>query len=519
VKIPAIIPQPVHLEIHEGSFELKPNTRVISGAGGLPAAELFCTWVSSASGRNLLTNELTETEQPNIEFRIDPGIGKLGTESYQLEISHTKILATSSHLDGLRHAAQTIRQLLPDEIFSTKANGNDHWYIPCLNIEDYPRYAWRGAMLDVARHFFPPKTIYRFLDLLAIHKLNTFHWHLTDDQGWRIEIKRYPKLAEVGSYRKQTLKGHYRDNRENPQFDGITHSGFYTQDDIRKIVNYAEKLGIRIVPEIEMPGHAQAAIAAYPELGNLSEPIEVSTSWGVHEHIFNVEPSTIHFLQNVLNEVIDLFPGQFIHIGGDEVPKKEWRGNPSVQEQMKKLGIDHEDGLQSYFIRQMEQYLTAHGRRLLGWDEILEGGLAPNATVMSWRGEAGGISAARAGHDVVMAPNTYTYFDYYQSPDIATEPISIGGFIPLEKVYEYEPIPGELEKEFARHILGTQGQLWTEYISTPHHLEYMAFPRLTALSEVAWSPISARNFEDFQSRLRQHLCRLEHLGVNYRKLE
>jgi hexosaminidase len=324
----------------------------------------------------------------------------------------------------------------------------------------------------------------------------------------------------VGAWRKETLIGKPdRKDPANDQYDGQPHGGYYTQDDVREIVAYARARYVNVVPEIEMPGHAQAAIAAYPELGNTGQPIEVGKTWGIYENVYNVEESTLQFLQNVLGEVLALFPSPFIHIGGDECPKAQWKASPQAQARMKELGLKNEQELQSYLVRRMEEFLNRQGRRLVGWDEILEGGLAPNATVMSWRGEAGGIAAARAGHDVVMAPNTSTYLDYYQSQDRGKEPLAIGGFVSLEKVYSYHPIPQELTPDEARHVLGAQAQLWTEYMPNTRHVEYMAFPRLCALAEAVWTPGASKDYADFVRRLTAHLGRLSSLDVHYRPLD
>jgi hexosaminidase len=389
-----------------------------------------------------------------------------------------------------------------------------------VSIEDAPRFPWRGAHLDAGRHFMPTGFVKKFIDLLALHKMNTFHWHLTDDQGWRIEIKKYPKLTTVGAWRTESVIGRQQAQRDPAQwkFDGEPHGGYYTQDDVREVVAYAKARHITIVPEIEMPGHAVAAIAAYPELGVTGESIPVATHWGIYDDILNADPATIGFMQDVLTEVMDLFPGPYIHIGGDEAAKAKWKASSRIQARIKELGAGDENGLQSWFIRQMDDFLTARGRRLIGWDEILEGGLAANATVMSWRGTKGGIAAAQAGHDVVMAPNSHTYFDYYQSRDTAAEPIAIGGFLPLETVYSYEPVPAEIDAEHAKHVLGAQGQLWTEYMRDPRRVEYMAFPRMSALSEVVWTPAAGKDYADFRARLETHLKRLKALDVNYRPL-
>jgi len=387
--------------------------------------------------------------------------------------------------------------------------------MPCLEIEDYPRFSWRGMHLDVGRHFMPKEFIKKYIDLIALHKMNTFHWHLTEDQGWRIEIKKYPRLTQIGAWRKETIAGHF--SKKPMKFDGIAHGGFYSQDDIREIVEYAHRRYVTVVPEIEMPGHSQAAIVAYPELGNLSEKLPMRTYWGVDENILNADESTILFMQDILTEVLGLFDSEFIHIGGDEAPKKQWEQSTKAQARIKELGLKDEHELQSYFIKRMDTFLTSKGRRLIGWDEILEGGLAPGATVMSWRGEKGGITASKAGHDVVMATTDYTYFDYYQG-DPKMEPLAIGGYLPLQKVYSYNPIPAGMSKEQAKHILGAQGQVWTEYISTPKKAEYMAFPRACALSEVLWTPMEKKDYNNFIDRLDIHLKRLDILDVNFRPL-
>jgi len=368
--------------------------------------------------------------------------------------------------------------------------------------------------VDVGRHFMPKERLLKFIDLIAMQKINTLQLHLTDDQGWRIEIKKYPKLTEIGSKRKQTRLGHERQSKE---FDGKPHGGFFTQQDIREIVAYARERFVNVVPEIEMPGHATAAIAAYPELGSTGKQLEVGTYWGVYKSIFNPSERTILFLQDVLGEVIELFPGRFIHVGGDEAPKDEWKASPQVQARIKELGLKDEAEMQSYFIRRMDQFLTSRGRRLIGWDEILEGGLAPGATVMSWRGTEGGIAAAKAGHDVVMTPTDYLYLDYYQSKD-PQEPLAIGGFVPLEKVYAYEPVPAELTPEQGKRVLGAQGNLWTEYIRTTQHLEYMAFPRLAAVAEMTWTPKQSKDLASFKERLKAQEERWRALGVNFRPL-
>jgi hexosaminidase len=416
----------------------------------------------------------------------------------------------------LFYAGQSFRQLLPVEIFSS-AQVEMVWRANAVSISDQPRFGWRGVHLDCCRHFMPLEFVFKLLDLMALHKLNTFHWHLTEDQGWRLEIKKYPKLTEVGAWRAQTIIGH--GYQESPKFDGKPHGGFYTQDQARAVVEYAASLHITVVPEIELPGHAQAAIAAYPELGNTGAQLAVGERWGIIEHVYNPNESTLEFLQDVLSEVLEIFPSTYIHVGGDECPKNEWKASLLAQARMQELGLHDEEELQSYFIRRMDAFLTARGRKLIGWDEILEGGLSPNATVHSWRGEEGGIEAARQGHDVVMAPQSHVYFDHYQTADQAREPLAIGGFSPLEKVYGYEPIPAELSSQEARHVLGSQAQMWTEYVPTSSHAEYMLFPRLCALAEVLWTPAKSKDYSDFSGRLLPHLERMRLKDVNFRPLD
>ena len=436
---------------------------------------------------------------------------RLGDEGYVLDVTPEGIILTARAPAGFFYGIQTLRQLLPPEAETTSPTPEHPWRIPAVHVEDLPRFSWRGMHLDVARHFFPAADVKRFLDLMALLKLNTFHWHLTDDQGWRIEIKRYPKLVEIGSRRAESPKAGAR-----TEGDATPHEGHYTQDEIREVVAYAAERFITVVPEIEMPGHAQAAIAAYPELGNTGEPLEVRTRWGVSRHVFNVEDETFEFLENVLDEVMALFPGTFVHIGGDECPKDEWKASAKAQARMKAEGLEDEHELQSWFIRRIETVLAAHGRRLIGWDEIQEGGLAPGAAMMVWRSVQYGIEAVRQGHDVVMSPTSHCYFDYYQG-DRRHEPEAIGGLLPVERVYAFEPVPPGLTAEEARHVLGAQGNLWTEYMRDFDHVQYMALPRAAALAEVVWSPASRRDLDDFQRRWRRLEVRLSILGVNFRR--
>ena len=514
----AIVPRPVHLTPKSGSFTLTGSTVITTDAASRALGFMLADYLFPATGfRLVVRSSAPPPGVPVISLRLDSTLRTLGDEGYRLDVSRSRVTIRAARPAGAFYAIQTLRQLFPPAILREAKVAGTAWTIPAVSIEDYPRFSWRGMHLDVGRHFMPKRFVKKYIDLLALHKMNRFHWHLTEDQGWRIEIKQYPRLTTVGAWRRETIVGR-PDRRDSTtwRFDGQAHGGFYTQDDIREIVAYAQARFITIVPEIEMPGHSQAAIAAYPELGNKGDTLSPWTRWGVDENILNPGEQTIRFYQNVLTEVMGLFPGHWIHIGGDEAPKAQWKASPLAQERIHELGLKDEDELQSWFTRRMDEFLTAHGRSLIGWDEILQGGLAPNATVMSWRGIEGGIAAARAGHDVVMAPGSHTYFDHYQSTDTTREPLAIGGFLPLDTVYAFEPVPAELTADEARHVLGAQGQVWTEYIPDPKRVEYMAFPRACALAEVLWTPREERDYADFTRRLATHLARLAVLDVNYR---
>jgi beta-glucosidase len=512
----AIVPLPAKIERGRGSFTLGGATPVVADASLRPQAHQLAAMLRPATGFALPVRIGASPRGPHLALRLDSQLARtLGPEGYRLTATSRAVTISAGAAAGVFYGMQSLRQLLPAAIFEDAPVRGMRWVVPAVTIEDVPRFSWRGAHLDVSRHFQPKEFVRKYIDLLALHKMNRFHWHLTDDQGWRVEIKRYPKLTGIAAWRKETIVGANRDGPDAP-FDGVPHGGYYTQEEIREIVAYAAERFIIVVPEIEMPGHSQAVVAAYPELGSTDQPTEPRTRWGVSPFLLNLDDSTIAFMQNVLVEVLDLFPGPWIHIGGDEAVKTQWRENPNVQARIKSLGLANEDEAQSWFIRQMDTFLTARGRRLIGWDEILEGGLAPNATVMSWRGIEGAIAAARSGHDAVLTPTSHTYFDYRQSTDTAGEPLAIGGFIPLERVYTWEPMPEGLEADFRRHILGVQGQLWTEYMPNPRQVEYMAFPRLTALAEVAWTPADRRELEEFRGRLAVHLGRLRALDVNFR---
>ena len=506
----SIIPKPAKLTLAGGQFTLKPDTVIVADTNALAEANLLARALAPATGLALKVNK--EAKENSISLALDPSLGRLGDEGYTLEVTPKAVIIRAPKPAGIFYGAQSFLQLLPPQVFAKSPQREVTWSAPCLRIEDSPRFPWRGALVDVGRHFMPKASLLRFIDAIAVLKINTLQLHLTDDQGWRVEIRKYPKLTEVGAWRKETRLGH---EREGKGFDGIPHGGFYTQSDLREIVAYARERHISVVPEIEMPGHAQAAIASYPELGNTGEKLEVSTYFGVNKNVFNVNEKTILFLQEVLGELLEMFPSKFIHVGGDECPKDQWKASPEAQARIKQLGLKNEEELQSYFIRRMDAFLTQRGRRLIGWDEILEGGLAPGATVMSWRGIKGGIAAAKAGHDVVMSPTDYLYLDYYQSKEPG-EPLAIGGYVPLEKVYSFEPVPPMFTEAEQKRVLGAQGNIWTEYIKTPEHLEYMAFPRLAALAEVVWAASDQKNFQDFVTRVPRQQERWKAMGVNFR---
>jgi hexosaminidase len=514
----AIIPRPASLTVRTGWFVLSPRTTIWTDRADSTVARGLARNLAPATGYDLVVRVGSARAGERIVFRrASVGDTALGDEGYRLEVNPNVVTISAAAPAGAFYAVQTLRQLLPAQSFRAARVNGVAWRLPAVSIVDRPRFRWRGMHLDVSRHFMPKEFVKKYIDLLALQKMNRFHWHLTDDQGWRIEIKKYPRLTSVGAWRNRTLVGHERPDTTANVYDNQPHGGFYTQDDIREIVAYARDRFVTIVPEIEMPGHSQAAIAAYPSLGNSADSMGVWDQWGVSTHILNPSDTTIRFMQDVLTEVMALFPGSYVHVGGDEAPKTEWKASPRAQARIQALGLADENQLQSWFTTQMDTFLSAHGRRLVGWDEILEGGLAPNAIVMSWRGTDGGIAAARAGHDVVMAPGSHTYFDAYQSQDQATEPLAIGGYLPIDSVYAYEPVPAELEPRFASHILGAQGQVWTEYIGGPKNVEYMAYPRACALAEVLWTPKGGRDFADFMRRLGAYEQRLDVLDVNYRR--
>ena len=509
-----IVPRPVHVTALEGTFELGSSTRILVSENTRDIGAYLHDLLQAACGYPLpVTLSSDENDAADtIRLTTAGANASLGTEGYELTVLPGEVMLRAPHAAGLFHGIQSFRQLLPAEVGSTvKVNGSA-WMVPAVRILDWPRFPWRGLMLDTGRHMFAPSYIKRLIDLMALNKLNVFHWHLTDDQGWRIEIKKYPRLTEIGAWRAASPRPGPIDEP-----DGIPYGGFYTQEQIKEIVAYAASRFIRVVPEIEMPGHAMAALASYPELGCTGGPYAVRTSWGIAKDVFCAgNERTLAFLEDVLGEVMALFPGEFIHIGGDECPKERWKACPKCQTAMRENGLKDEEQLQSYFIQRVERFLNAHGRRMIGWDEILEGGLAPNAAVMSWRGMEGGLKAVCEGHDVVMSPTSHCYLDYPQSQEPDEELPDWMDYISLEKAYDFEPVPANLSLVEALHVLGAQGNLWTEYILTESRAEYMTFPRTAALAEVTWSTPGSRNFQDFSHRLETGLLpHLETLGVNF----
>ena len=519
----SILPRPNNIKLMDGHFLLNGSVAIACSNEVCSEAALLADHLDLAAGLRLPVSSRLQSDSRRIELVLDPSCESYGREGYSLKVTELNVRLVAAEPAGLFYACQTLLQLVGPSVLNVEDAALS---LPCMEIQDSPRFPWRGVMLDVARFFMPVDFIKKFIDALALHKINVLQLHLNDDQGWRIEIKKYPKLTEVGAYRSRTLVGFADQSPKDADFDpakevfdDIPHSGFYSQDEARDIVAYAAARHIVIVPEIEMPGHAQAAIAAYPELGCTGKQLEVSPRWGIHDNLYKPSETTFSFLKDVLTEVLDIFPSKFIHVGGDEAVKRQWKESDFCQELMRELGIAGEEELQSYFISRIDAFLTGKGRILIGWDEILQGGLAEDAVVMSWRGEKTGVTAAKLGHDVVMAPYEYTYFDYYQSEDRTHEPLAFPELITLRTVYDYEPVPPDLPDSHAHHILGAQGQLWTEYMPHPDQVEYMAFPRVSALAEVTWTNQELRDYDDFIGRLPAQLQRLKALGIRYRPLD
>ncbi|MBR2637659.1 MAG: family 20 glycosylhydrolase [Bacteroidaceae bacterium] len=490
-----VVPLPQEVtETGGGNFVLSIHTPIVYPQGNdvmKRNAEFLAEFVKEKTGIELKT-----TDKPCSDA-ITLSVGEVeNPEAYNLTVNSDGITISGSEA-GVFYGIQTLRKAIP-------AVATTEVCLPAVNINDYPRFSYRGAHFDVSRHFFNKEEVKRFIDMLAMHNINRFHWHLTDDQGWRIEIKKYPKLTTVGAYRSETVIG-----RNSGEYDGVEYGPyFYTQDDCREIVKYAADRHVTVIPEIDLPGHMQAAIAAYPQFGCTGGPYEVWKMWGVSTHVLCAgNDATLSFINDVLSEVIEIFPSEYIHIGGDECPKDQWKICPKCQARIKKLGLKGDDKhsaemyLQSFVISHAEKFLNSKGRQIIGWDEILEGGLAPNATVHSWRGVAGGIEAAKQGHNCIMSPNSHLYFDYYQTKYVDDEPLCIGGYVPVEKVYEYEPVDSSLTAEEAKYIIGVQANLWTEYIPDFQRVEYMELPRMAALCEVQWCKPENKNYEDFKKRL------------------
>lgn len=509
-----IIPRPQQVNVsNDAPFTLSAKTVISLGTNNQDMkrnANMLASYIEQATGIRPTVGK--GKSGAAIILTIDKTIAN--AEGYKLDADAKQIRIAGASAAGVFYGIQTLRKSLP--LVNGKASKVS---IPAVHITDAPRFAYRGTHLDVSRHFVTADSVRQFIDMLALHNINRFHWHLTDDQGWRIEIKKYPLLTQIGSKRAQTVIGH-----NSGKYDGKPYSGFYTQKQIRDIVKYAADRYITIVPEIDLPGHMQAALAAYPDMGCTGGPYEVWQKWGVSDNVLCAgNDKTLTFIDNVLKEITQLFPSKYIHVGGDECPKTQWQKCPKCQARIKALNLEAKDGhsaeerLQSYIITHASNYLKSLGRNTIGWDEILEGGLAEGATVMSWRGESGGIAAAKQHHDVVMTPNSYLYFDYYQSLDKANEPLAIGGYLPLETVYSYEPMPKELTADEARHIIGVQANIWTEYMPTFKQMQYMALPRLAALSEVQWSQPALKDYTSFTNRLTEFTHLYDRLGYNYAK--
>jgi len=507
----SVIPQPQYVEQKEGSFRidskcpiflLNYNDQQMHRIAGFLNEKL-----STGAG---FTLEVKEADLESMEKGIYFLEAGLPSECYSIHVLKDKIIVDYGDGAGAFYALQTLFQLMPKEIFGNQKANGVRWEVPCCDIEDAPRFAYRGMHLDVCLHFFDMDFLKRYIDVMAMHKVNRFHWHLTEDQGWRLEIKKYPLLTEKGQWRKETVIG----SLKSGFYDGTPHGGYYSQEEVRELVKYAEDRYVTIIPEIEMPGHALAAIACYPELScGLEENYETATKWGVFKQVYCPKDETFKFLEDVMDEVFELFPSKLVHIGGDECPKASWKECPHCQQMIKKLGLKDEFELQSWFITRMEKYINSKGHEIIGWDEILQGGLAPNAKVMSWLGEEGGIKAAQQHHEVVMAPHYRYYLDYWQA-DPDTEPLAMSGPTTLRTMYDYNPVPDVLTPEEAKYIIGVEGCVWTEYMPTPARVEYMAWPRMCAIAETGWTK-TGKDWEAFAERLEKHLGRLDELHVGY----
>ena len=512
-----VIPLPQEVSLTQGNpFKLNENVLIAypeNNALLQRNAEFLSEYIQQATNYAPKTKAIAAGEQVKnaIVLGLDPGIAN--KEGYVLTTTPEGISINGQTENGVFYGIQTLRKSIPAEAKEATI------LIPAGEIKDEPRFSYRGMHLDVGRHFFPKEFMKKYIDLLALHNMNTFHWHLTDDQGWRIEIKKYPKLTEIGSQRSRTVIG-----RNTQEYDNTPYGGFFTQEEAKEIVKYAQERYITVIPEVDLPGHMLAALAAYPEMGCTGGPYEVCPRWGIFEDVLCIgNDQTMQFLEDVMNEIIEIFPSKYVHIGGDEAPRTRWEKCPKCQARIKTEGLkadkNHtaEDRLQSYCMTRIEEFLNSKGRQIIGWDEILEGDVAPNATVMSWRGMEGGIKAAQLGHDVIMTPTSFCYFDYYQTADTKDEPLGIGGYVPIEKVYSLEPVPAVLTEEQSKHILGAQANLWTEYIHSSEHVEYMVLPRMAALAEVQWTQPEKKDFKDFTKRLARLMKFYQRDGFNYAK--
>ncbi len=513
----ALVPLPQKMERLKGTFILGPKTQIAVGKDAETTGDYLANRLRECTGLPVPVRTGTKDRKPgrnSILLTTNGAPPGTGPEAYELEVRPNSVLIRSSSSAGLFYGTQTLLQLMPADALAKGGRSQTPLTVPCVRIEDAPRFAYRGALLDVARHFFTVEELEKYIDEIAFHKINALQLHLTDDQGWRIEIKKYPRLTEVGGWRKSI--GFNLDPKSSTAYgpDG-RYGGFYTQAQMREVIAYAQARHVTVVPEIEMPGHGSAALAAYPQLSCSGGPYSTDMSAGVFAGVFCAgQEETFRFIADVLGEVSRVFPGPYIHIGGDEVNKENWHNCHKCQQRMHEENLKNEHELQSYFIRRVEKIVSAEGKRLIGWSEIREGGLAQNATVMDWIG--GAVEAATGGHDVIMSPTSHCYLDYYQSRNRTNEPVAIGAFLPLHTVYSFDPIPAGLEARFRSHILGVQGNLWTEFIPSFKQVEYMTFPRLCALAEVGWSPKERRDWDDFVRRMDVHCQRLEALGINYR---
>lgn len=494
---PFVLKNSVKILYPEGNEKMQRNAQFLAG------------YLKTATGNDYVVEAGTEGKNAIV---LALGLAAENPESYEMKVTDQGVVITAPTEAGVFYGIQTLRKSLPIAVGAEIV-------LPGAVITDAPRFGYRGAHFDVSRHFFTVDEVKTYIDMMTLHNMNRLHWHITDDQGWRLEIKKYPKLTEVGSQRKETVIG-----RNSGKYDGKPYGGYYTQEQAKEIVAYAAERYITVIPEVDLPGHMQAALTAYPELGCTGGPYEVWTEWGVSDNVLCAgNDQTLKFIDDVFTEVMEIFPSEYIHVGGDECPKTKWEKCPKCQARIKKMGLKSDNGhskeerLQSFVINHAEKFLNEHGRQIIGWDEILEGGLAPNATVMSWRGEGGGIQAAKQKHDVIMTPNTYLYLDYYQSKDTENEPLGIGGYLPLERVYSYEPMPKSLTPEEQKYIIGVQANLWTEYIPSLSHAQYMVLPRWAALSEIQWSKPEHKNYADFLSRLPQLIKWYDAEGYNYAK--